>query len=182
MANINVISQVAPYLPYFSSTEQIKLIKKINNFSPNISRANLTMFVKFVELITASTTQADKDIIFELANDIMSAEYNSELPKMFEVYKGEDHCLNITMKDGVDWTGFFLTARNYTDQALLSANNIAGSDAEVQSIQIDDINLSHNKFYKFIYAVENPNGSIASGDVVVVLTAAYFLVKPSVDV
>lgn len=178
---MNVLSLVADKLGYFSSAQTSKLVRYIAQFSPAISRMNLAMFVKFMELITEVTSDADKEILIELALEFMAAEKNSQLPKMFEVYKGEDHCMEITIESGTDLTGYYLTARNSTDLTLLSANNIAGSAVAVQEITISDLNLTSDRIYKILYNAEHPSGSIASGNVAVVLAVGYFIIKENAD-
>jgi hypothetical protein len=134
--------------------------------------------IQCFNLIDGSTSTYKKNAIIEAMERVA---FRHELPKFFNVNNGEDFCFVVDLEEGRDFTGYFLTIRNAEDGVLLSPNNIAGTDEDIQEVNADDLNLAEGSFYKINVLLEHGSGS-ANGDAATLLADAILIVGKSIDV
>ena len=181
MAKFAIIPRIASKFSEFSSSE-IEFIVMGCITLRNLDEFTKGFVVGMFNLLPVSATQAKKDILLDVIDKLA---YQQVIPRMFRVAEGESYCLDLTISEGEDFTGKFLTARNSEDGSLLSPDNIAGDsqvNAPVQSIPINDLALTSGIFYKLNYLVETDSGSgTASGNAETLLTEAFLIVTPDID-
>jgi hypothetical protein len=174
----HIIPLVNSKIQYFSDSARIyQFLTRVNRSDGNTK----LMIQRIFDLVDGNTSAYTIGIIEELLEEVA---YN-QLPKLFYTNEGEDFVIEIDLESGRDFTGYLLTARDASDGTLVSENDTAGdsyANAPTQYIQIPDLTLAANGFYKLWCNLEHPDGgNLASGDVATVLTKAFLLVDPLVD-
>lgn len=144
-------------------------------------RANPTVqgfIVQCFRLVTGGTSTFKKNALIEAVERIA---HRQESPRFFPVNEGEDFCFVVDLEEGRDFTGYWLTIRNAEDNTLLSPNNIAGTNEDIQEVKADDLSLAEGSFYKINVLLEH-GASAANGDAASLLADAILIVGKDIDV
>lgn len=174
---MNIIeSQLQKKLQHFES-EDAEYIEALSTYSLNVNRYETYILLKAVRSISDVSTDQEKETFIDLLEDLYVKEQN---PVMHLADKGENVKIDIKLREGDNYTGSMLIARDAVTKAALSSDELEGTSATIQQIIIDDIDYPVGTFVKVLILSEGIDDSsgtnIANGDVNSVLSKMYIYI------
>lgn len=172
-------TQLDSTLQYFSEGEQDYLLEMADFSDLKLNDEERYILLKIMQTFDDNTVQAKKDYLIDIFEKIFVRE---NPPSFYIANQGEDFTLTVRLRKSDDFTGTILLIRNTEDGSALSDIGLQGTSDSEQTIDITDLSLSPDNFYKLNVLTEAPNGQTeASGDALSLLDQIYLYVGENID-
>ena len=169
-------NQLHKKLQFFTDDDK-EYIQSLTSYTLNVNRAETYILLKAIRSITDSSTDLAKNTFIDLLEALYIKERN---PIMHLADKGEDVKIDLKLKEGDNYTGSMLIARDADDKSALSSDTLEGTSATIQQIVIEDIAYEVGTFNKILILAEKPEDvdgtNTATGDVSAVLSKMYIYI------
>lgn len=181
--NINIFeNQLSLKLPLFDATNRDYIQDIIKN-TANLNRTELYILLKIVRNLDENTDAYTKETFIDLIEDLYIKEQN---PPLHMADRGENVGIDIKLRANDNFTNSFIVARKADDKTALSSLTLAGTDATIQRVTLEDIDLPTGSFSKILIlsekgADDGAGGQEASGDVETVISKMYLFIDEEAE-
>jgi hypothetical protein len=178
-------NQLHKKLELFSGSQQ-DYIKDLTTYPLSVNKSETYIILKAIRSMSEDSSEEDKETFIDLLEDLYIKEKN---PVMHIADRGETVSVDIKLREGDNYTDSMLIARKADTKEALSSEYLEGSDAEVQKIELEDVDLPVGSFTKVVLLSEkpiddpeDPGTDMASGDANAVLSKMYLYIDEDTTV